>query len=849
MIIVICHLRSESLTYKMQQAAEIAGISGLSPQEVSDARKLYGWNRLEIKTPGPIVIALRNAIKEPMLIFLTTASSIYFLTGAYAEGAFMVAAIFLISFISFYQEFRSNKALEALKTYSQPKARIIRNSIVQALPTEEIVVGDFFIIEEGEIVPADAVIVRSNDCSINESILTGESLPVSKSSTTSNIVFQGTMLVSGMAICQTTHIGVKTQIGKIGKSIQEITDETSPLQIQISDFVKKMATAGVLVFVIIWAVNFFKTNIFLESLMKALTLAMSILPEEIPVAFATFMALGAWRLVQLGIIVKQTRTVETLGSATVICVDKTGTITKNEMTLAAVYDLSTDTIHEGQDFKKAKDIITIAMWASEPMPFDPMEKALHDAYENSTELDERLSTKMIHEYPLAGVPPLMTHVFQKQNGEKIIACKGAPEALLRLSDLDHQKKQLIINTFNILAAKGYRVLAVADTSHQESTFPTSQEDFKFNFKGLVAFYDPPKDNITTVLESFYKAGIQVKLITGDNAITTHTIANQINFRNSERTITGEELMSLSKSELLTCVGEVNIFTRMFPDAKLKVIEALKERGHIVAMTGDGVNDGPALKAAHIGIAMGSKGSEVAKQASALILSNDDLSGMVDAVAMGRKIYNNLKKAIQYIISIHIPIILIVSIPIVLGWLYPAVFSPIHVIFLELIMGPTCSIIYENEPIEQNLMNEKPRVFSKTFFNIKELLTSIIQGLMITSGLISIYWLAVLNHETLPKTTSMIFVTLITANVLLTLVNRSFYFSLITTWKYKNNLIPLIIIITMLMLVTIFLVPVIRTFFGFEILTLRDWMICVFVGAISVLWFEVYKWMRRKSIWF
>jgi Ca2+-transporting ATPase len=486
------------------------------------------------------------------------------------------------------------------------------------------------------------------------------------------------------------------------------------------------------------------------------------------------------------------------------------------------------------------------MFASEPIPFDPMEIALHNAYKKSQSNDERSLFKIVHEYPLGGKPPMMTHVFENNSGDRIIASKGAPEAMMNVSDLKSEDKIKIENAINTLAKEGYRILAISEAIYKGNNFPKDQQEFKFQFKGIVAFYDPPKKNIKTVLADFYTAGITVKIITGDNDATTTAIAKQIQFRGYEKSISGDELMKLSDTELKKTVAETHIFTRMFPDAKLRIIDALKANGEIVAMTGDGVNDGPALKSAHIGIAMGKKGTEIAKQAASLILIDDDLAKMVDAVAMGRRIYTNLKKAIQYIISIHIPIILTVFIPLAMGWIYPNIFSPVHIIFLELIMGPTCSIIYENEPIEENTMIQKPRPFTNTFFNWTELTTSIVQGLMITAGTLIAYLYSV--HEGFGEsiTRTMVFTVLISANISLTFVNRSFHYSLLTTLKYKNNLVFLIIGSTILLSAILLYVKPLSHFFEFESLNPTQLLICIGIGFIFVIWYEAVKWKKRIS---
>jgi Ca2+-transporting ATPase len=368
------------------------------------------------------------------------------------------------------------------------------------------------------------------------------------------------------------------------------------------------------------------------------------------------------------------------------------------MSLSKLFLLSTNKISDPSNQLTAdeKQLIELAMWASEPIPFDPMELALHETYKTIAELDERPNYKLVHEYPLSGKPPMMTHIFKNDQDNTIIAAKGAPEALMCLSDLTEVEKQQINHAIGVLATDGFRVLGVGVSNFTGKDYPVKQQEFSFQFKGIVAFYDPPKKNIQFVMEDFYRAGIDVKIITGDNAATTSAIAKQIGLIGYDRSMTGDELMKLQEDELKESVMTTSVFTRMFPEAKLRIINSLKSNNQIVAMTGDGVNDGPALKAAHIGIAMGKKGTEIAKQAASLILLEDDLSKMVHAIAMGRKIYANLKKAIQYIISIHIPIILTVFIPLVLGWVYPNIFSPVHIIFLEIIMGPTCSIIYENE---------------------------------------------------------------------------------------------------------------------------------------------------------
>jgi P-type Ca2+ transporter type 2C len=824
-------------------------ISGLTSEQVLASRKKGGANTSTYKKENGFLDALKSLIKEPMILLLLAASSIYFISGKIGDGIFLSSAIILVAAISLFQDSRSRNALDKLKSFTQPRCKVIRNGETEEILSEDLVIGDALIVEEGGSVAADGTIIHSNDFSVNESILTGESFAVYKDKTKEDkFIYHGTTITSGLAIATITAIGNETKLGKIGKSLESIKEEETPLELQISSFVKKMVIIGAIVFLIVWAVNYFHSNNLLDSLLKALTLAMSILPEEIPVAFTTFMALGAWRLMKMGIIVKQMKTVETLGSATVICTDKTGTITENKMSLAKLFVLSSQKISEpeGSLSPDEQALIKLAMWSSEPIPFDPMEVALHAAYKKNITTDERPLYHMAHEYPLGGKPPMMTHIFENEKGDRIIAAKGAPEALMNVSDLSETEKRKIEEAIKTLANDGYRVLGVGETNFNGKDFPDEQQQFKFTFKGIVAFYDPPKKNIQAVFEEFYAAGIAVKIVTGDNAATTGAIAKQVGFRGYDKTISGDDLMQMNDAELQKTVMDKQVFTRMFPDAKLKIINALKSNQQIVAMTGDGVNDGPALKAAHIGIAMGKKGTEIAKQAASLILLDDDLSKMVDAVAMGRRIYTNLKKAIQYIISIHIPIILIVFIPLVLDWIYPNIFSPVHIIFLELIMGPTCSIVYENEPMERNTMQQKPRPFTTTFFSGKELTTSIIQGLMISIGTLITYQYAVMNHFDEATTRTMVFTELIIANLALTLVNRSFLYSIFTTLKYKNNLVPLVMGITLAILIALLYIPVLCKFFEFETLNGSQFALSAGIGFVSVIWFEIVKWRNRMK---
>ena len=814
---------------------------GLTDDEVLASRTKHGSNALKKEERG-FLHSLLEVAREPMPILLVVAAAVYFITGHNGDAVFLLFAIVVVIGISLFQESRSRNAIAALAAMTQPLNKVIRNGKQVSIDREDIVVGDYIVVEEGTAVGADAELIRANDFTVDESILTGEFVPVVKLTTADNHIYQGTLVTSGMGIGRVTAVGEQTELGRIGARTRNVEREQTPLQKQIERFVRTMAYAGVVILIAVWVLNYAETQDVMASLLRALTLAMSILPEEIPVAFTTFMALGAWRLMNQGIIVKRISTVETLGSASVICLDKTGTITENRMELVQVYDYATDTLYAAGD-AGSRDIIEMAMWASEPMPFDPMEIALHSEYARGTTTDLRSSFHLIHEYPLGGTPPMMTHVFS--NGERtIVAAKGAPEAILNVSNPGKQGRERILERVNSLTENGYRVLGVGESVVSENKFPGQQQELMFTFRGLVAFHDPVKRDIQSVFNAFYEAGIDIKIITGDNVLTARTISRDAGLKNYQTILSGDEIKRKSEGELRRNVENIGVFARMFPEAKLRIITALKDLGHIVAMTGDGVNDAPALKASHISIAMGKRGSALAKEVSSLILTDDNLSRMVDAIAMGRKIYANLKKAIRYIISIHIPIILTVFLPLVLGWAYPNIFTPVHVIFLEIVMGPTCSIVYENEPMEKNAMQQPPRRYTSTFLNLRELSVSIMQGLAITAGTLFVYQYGVRQELSESLVRTITFLTLISANVWLSLVNRSFFYSFLETLRYKNNWMVLIIGATIVMVTMLLTFEPMINFFQFEQPGSSESLIAIGVGFVSVIWFELVKAIRR-----
>lgn len=810
---------------------------GLRPEQITESRTKNGSNLLYVRPKRRLWHMLKDVATEPMFLLLVVACALYFSIGDASEAWLMVGAVIFVTLIEIVQEFRSEQALSALGQMAQPRVTVIRSGKRQEVPVEDVVVGDLIAFVEGERIAADGLLQQANDLSVDEAILTGESLPVVKSTEEGqNIMYQGATVASGAGIAVVQAVGVRTEFGKLGKSIEMIETDPTPLQRQINRFVQQMLWAGLLAFIVVYGINYFYSGSLLGALLYSLAFAMALVPEEIPVAFTTFMALGAYRMTRRHVLVKQPKTVESLGAATVICLDKTGTITENKMTVAEIVDYSG---HERT--------LEYAMWASEPIPFDAMEKAIHLAYQQDTSADLRPTAKMVHEYPLGGLPPMMTHVFERKGADQqIIAAKGAVERILAVCKADVAQQALVLEKATEMARKGYRILGVASAVRPEAGYPEQQDDFPWVLEGLVGLYDPPKAHIDRVMNDFYRAGIAVKMITGDYAETALNIARESGIRmTGAAAVSGETVMKMTDQELQDIVGKTVVFARMFPDAKLRVVEALKANGEIVAMTGDGVNDGPALKSAQVGVAMGHRGTEIAKSAASMVLLDDNLAHMVNAIKTGRLIYYNLRKAIRYIISIHLPIVLVVLFPLLFGWTYLHMLTPIHVIFLELIMGPTCAIAFENEPAEPNVLQLPPRTNAVNLFSWPELSLSLLQGFIITLGVLAMYHYAIWLGKDETTTRSFVFITMLLANIFLTLANRSFQYTIVKTIFYRNALLWWMIGVSLVLIAVIVWIPIVRKIFELGPLTLRELGVCLLAALVSVGWFEIWKWIKNK----
>ncbi|WP_295125039.1 cation-translocating P-type ATPase [uncultured Chitinophaga sp.] len=829
------------------KVTQINDIKGLRQTEAVQLQARLGKNTFSHGNSHQLLHVLLDIIREPMFILLAVACSLYFLLGQASEGYMMVGAIMIVTAISLYEDIRSTRALDALKRYTQQKVKVVRDGREQEMPADDLVPGDIMMLKEGDIIPADALVLQQNDFSVDESLITGESFPVDKKEEgDESKIFQGTTVNTGQCYARVIAIGNHTILGKLGKSVSGYDSSRTILQQQVGLYVKRLAIFGGIAFLLIWLANYLHSGVMTESLLFALTLAMAAIPEEIPVAFSSFMALGAYQMSRLGIITRRPQVIENLGAVSTICLDKTGTITENRMQVKEVYVFLENKLFSAGDGPLAADVLGYGRLASETTPFDAMEKAILEAYQTRVKgfLYENLT--QVYEYPLEGKPPMMTHIYG-EGSQRIAAAKGAAERILKVCRLDDDTVSTISAQVKAEAARGYRVIGVASATCPGQELPAVQDDFDWQLQGFICLYDPPRPNVSNVITQFYDAGIAVKLLTGDYPETAMNIAGQVGIIGYEHYLTGNDVMAMSPEDLLTAVKQTTVFARMFPEAKEKVVRILLTNGEVVAMTGDGVNDAPALKAADIGVAMGQKGAETARNVADLVITDDDMAKLVEAVKQGRRIFVNLKKSIRYIISIHIPIIITAALPILLGWKYPNIFTPVHVIFLELIMGPTCSIFFEREPVEADVMKMLPRKRNSSLFNRGELLVSILQGGVIAIGVLALYYMGMVQGSPLEKVRAMVFTTLLIANIFLTFNNRSFTESLVVTTRYKNNLAIWVLLSSIVFVTLILLVPAIRGIFGLSPLTLPEFSICTATAFVSVMWFEVYKIINKSKI--
>ena len=809
-------------------------MEGLSEREAALLLSKFGLNELPAEKKGSLFDSAVKVVREPMILLLILAGVISFVLAERVDGMLLISTVFIIIGISLFQERRTETALSALKSLSAPQALVIRSGKRIRIPTKEVVPGDLIQLLEGDRVPADAEIIDLKYLVLDESLLTGESVPVTKN--LGDQVFTGTLVVRGHGIAIVRTTGKSTELGRIGSSLSGMKEQLTRLQLSISRIVKGIGIGALLTVTFVIAVYGVTRGNWLEGALAGIAVAMALIPEELPVILTIFMTLGAWRMTKVGVIVRRTATIEALGSVTVLCVDKTGTLTKNEMKIEELKLLNGDTWNASSAINpEFEELISIGSLATPTVAFDPMDLAF-----KTLETSNRLASyKSLSEIPLSKERLIYTHVWQKEN-RVIVAAKGAPEHIARICGLSETQ----LNSFHDLvatsASHGFRVIAVAKMELSESEFRTKKiDEIGLQFLGFSLLRDPIRDGVPDAINLCRAAGIRTIMITGDHPATAIAVANEIGIPSSSF-MTGEILSQASDSDLREKVKSVSIFARVTHDHKLRLINALKTNGEIVGMTGDGINDAPALRAADIGIAMGGRGTDVAREASDMIITDDNFVSIVSGIKRGRTIFSNIKKAIIYVIAIHVPIFGMAIIPI-LNPLWPLVFLPALIAFHEIVIDPAASIVYEVEQSDPEIMNQKPRAATASLISRLDFLYSVLQGLSVFALVAIIYFVSLGNGSSDNRVRSLTFGTLLISNVILIMINRSRDLTIYrTVFKIKNVAAPWIALLAISILLILINVRVFREAFDLELLAISDYLILAGLSYLSLCWTDLRK---------
>ena len=834
-------------------------MTGLTTAEARQKQEQYGRNELTPEKKQHFLIKVLHTIGQPMFLLLLIAAVIYFILGEPRDGAIMLVFVIGIISIDVIQEWKTDKTLSALKDLSAPHVTVIRDGKESLIASADLVPGDLMMIAEGVKIPADGEVVKSSDLCVDESSLTGEAEGVWKVNVGSaekstdywrrDYCYAGTLVTMGSAYLSVDKIGASTEYGKIGTNVAAAQDSPTPLQKQTGHLVKLCAGIAAVLFALVGTITYF--NIpdhafgarIIESILSGITLAMAMIPEEFPVILTVFLSMGAWRLAKKKSLVRKLPAVETLGAVSVLCVDKTGTITMNQMTVQDVWALRDG----GNGIDNTEELIEVMGLGCETDAYDPMEKTmLRYCEENKITKDHLFGGKLITEYAFTNELKMMGHVWH-HDGEIVVACKGSPERILTICQLTDDERRRTEGRITDMSRKGLRVIAVGMMKPaSESLIPTTISGCSLTLCGLIGLADPPRESVKEDIKKCSRAGVRVVMITGDNGITASSIAKQIGMPNRDHIITGDQLNGMSDEELREHVKEVSIFSRVVPEHKMRIVKAFKENGEVVAMTGDGVNDAPALKNADIGIAMGKRGSEVSREAADLILMDDNFSTIVDTIQDGRRIYDNIRKAVGYVFTIHIPIAFASLLAPLMG-IAPAslMLLPLHVVLLELIIDPTCSVVLERQPAEHDIMDRKPRNPNEKLLSAGTLTKSILQGIAIFGASFGSYIVFLRNSpDNAPLARTMGLSIVMLANLFLVQVNssnRKFAFQTMAL-LVKDKVMWAVNIGTIAGLLVMLYTPL-HGFLKLSALSVSQFLLAVGIAAASVIWYELVKLVR------
>ena len=832
---------------------------GLTADVARQRLEQDGPNELPASKPRSVVRVLIDVVSEPMFLLLVACGIIYMLLGDRHDAAMLLGFVFVVMGISFVQQQRTERSLDALRDLSSPRALVVRDGQLVRLAGRELVCGDVVVLAEGERVPADLELLAASNLMVDESLLTGESVPVDKLAVVDvasagaaqplgdpTKVYSGTLVTQGTARGVVIATGPGSALGRIGQSLAALDSEATPVQRETQSIVKRVALAGLALATVLAITYWATTGEALRGLLAGLTLAMAILPEELPVVLTIFLGLGAWRLTRENVLARSIPAIEMLGATTVLCVDKTGTVTSNRMAVRQLwcevdsYDTVRDVSRPLQE--SLHGVLEYAVLASHRRAFDPMESAIADAGQRLLAATEHLHSDwtLVEDYPLSREMLAMSRVWQSPDRrERLIAAKGAPEAIVDLCHLGAEHADAIARQVAAMAGAGLRVLGVAQATFDAAELPGSQHDFDFEFLGLIALEDPLRPDVPKAIAECHRAGIRVVMVTGDHPSTAVSIAMQAGLGGNGTVLTGAELDALDDASLRDRLADVHVFCRVQPQQKLRLVQAFRARGEIVAMTGDGVNDAPALKAAHIGVAMGARGTDVAREAADLVLLNDDFASLVTAVRYGRRVFANLRKAIVFVIAVHVPIVGLSLLPVALGW--PLLLLPVHILFLQLIIDPACSVVFEAEALEASAMHVPPRSAGMRLFDWAVLARGVWQGVGLLAILLVVFSATRGATQSDDAARAMVFTVLVLSNLGLILVNRSW-----EPWRLHrpaaaNPSFVWISLLTLGLLATVLAIPVISRLFAFAVPPPSMWLAALGCVLLSLLWFELVKW--------
>ncbi|MDY7574837.1 cation-translocating P-type ATPase [Actimicrobium sp. CCI2.3] len=811
--------------------------TGLTREVVQQRLRDGGYNELPAARPRSLLAIAWTILREPMFLLLVACGGIYLLLGEREDAAILLGAVVIIMTMSFMQERKSERAIEALRDLSSPRALVLREGRQQRIAGRDVVRGDILLLAEGDRIPADAQLFAGQGLGIDESLLSGESVAVRKvpcaelatqmgqpGGDNQPFLYGGTLVVQGTGRACVLATGSATALGRIGQTLLSLDDERSQLQRETAQAVRTVALLSLGLVLLLTSWYGITRGDWLNGILAGLTLAMALLPAELPLILTIFLGLGAWRIARQRVLTRRISAIEMLGAATVLCVDKTGTLTQNRMAVAQV--IVAEAIHvfgeaglaTPASFPEAFHItLEYALLASHREPFDPMEKAIREVGLAVLDGTEHVhdSWTLIDEYPLSPALLAMSRVWQSPDcTQYVIAAKGAPEAIIDLCHVSPEAARRITAQVNLAADNGLRLLAVARASFSEHDLPPIQHDFDFEFLGLLALADPLRPTVRPAIAQCHAAGIRVVMITGDYPATALSIAAQGGLDVSAGVLTGAELDGLDDRQLSARLAQVNVFCRVRPEQKLRLVQALRQHGEIVAMTGDGVNDAPALKAAHIGIAMGARGTDVARESAALVLLDDDFGALVGAVQLGRRIVDNIRKAVVFIIAAHVPIAGMSLLPVMLG--RPLLLLPVHIVFFELLIDPTCSIVFEAEPDEANVMQRPPRPADARIFDRQLLVRGLVQGLGLLTVLMLIYLLAGAAGFTEGQIRAVTFASMIVGDIGLIFLNRSASLPLSAAVRLPNPALWRVVIGALLLLALALTMPWLQELFHFSV---------------------------------